>query len=251
MIFVCVAITVTPVFSYGQPSRALETVPETEPLNFLKALDYLEVGETGPALVHLKQSLKRYPRHAPILTSYLRLKAKLKGPPDAIEAARQHVRKTEEPRLLRPFFRSLNADTELYEPLMRWLYESSYLDPYIHLLYGQLLLDSSRYRRALKVLDRAHREFPQKGQLQLRYAEALAYRGRCRQALENFRQLQKERPGWPEPYLMEARVFWSRKRTKAREALTVYRSLTSSAHVPEASARTVFFCPNLSEEPVS
>lgn len=229
--------------TYSDPGRqSLRTIPDTAPIEYLSASDLRVLGDTEAVINELRKAVRRYPHHESTLALYLKLMESTQGVDTAIQEAKRHLERVHDVSVLRNFFTEISRDTDRYAPLFEWMNQNNYLDSWVNKEYGKMLLRRGEIEKAENIVGRAVEKYYPHGELQLLYAEIIAELSRCDLALKHIREMNRQRPGWPDPYLLKARIYWSTQPNKARNALTSFKSLSNSSEPPPPRKRKAIKC---------
>jgi predicted Zn-dependent protease len=219
--------------SYKEPrSGELRRVPDTQPLEYLSALDLRQVGDTDEAYRRLRQSLKQYPYHELTLRGYLELVLRWEGLKLSQSVIKDHYRRTGSSKLFRSFFKEVRRDTPNDREILRWLDQRNQ-DLYLRRLRVRHLVGEQRYDRAEKLLRDGLKRFSEDRRLALLYAEVLAYRSKCAEAYRRVRKIVTRNPGWARPYILQDHLIDQTDTEYARKIEARYRGLTGSDFPPD------------------
>lgn len=231
-------------FSPYDPGRqqTLETIPDTDPIPYLAALDHLRVGDTRPALEWSRRAVRDFPFHRPSFTTHFQLVSEVHGDSFARKWARDHLKRTRYPELLNGLITSENVTEATLESLLAWaLGEGFSTTESLRFLGSRVFANASddrlitAFETALETSD----ETP--ARLYLR-ARMLAEHGDCERAIDLVERLVKRSPGEARGQLLKARLLQDEQSGAASVAYERYRSLLSDTATIEPLGAREYSC---------
>ncbi|MFB6345832.1 MAG: hypothetical protein ABEK50_08690 [bacterium] len=208
-------------------TRTLETVPETDPIKYLAALDRLKVGDTAGALRKSRRAVEQFPHHRSSFSLYFRLLLNEEGNSVGQNWARSHLKQTGDTRLLKSLFEPPVPALSARRQLFQWGLEHGYLTPGTAIDLVRFDIRNNRLAETPKALRVGLRHYPDNVDLRVFKIGYFLLAGKCKEALNLVRNLLQVAPSRPELYLAKSKILKGRNPIQSRLSRERYRSLSS------------------------
>lgn len=211
---------------YGpEAKRTLKGIPDTHPLEYLSALDRLDVGDTQSALMLAKKSASRFPSHEPGFVLTLRLLQNYESSDTALQWARKHLRETRNEILLNAVLETKTIRSDLKESLMRSSLQRSLTTKRSVLHLARRDLRGNGFKSVPETLEAGLKKYPEDEDLLYLKSRVLAERGHCTRAIRVVNSLLGKTPGRAKMHLLKARLIRTDRPERARFYYRRYRNL--------------------------